>query len=84
MRPLNSHSFCTKYRYGTVRAPKKAEYGWEEVMLKLSVENIGDLAVVQCEGRIVQSEAAFKLREAVTLQGDARVVVLDLSEVRAV
>jgi hypothetical protein len=53
---------------------------WEEGMMNLSVENIGDMAVVQCEGRIVQSEAAFKLREAVTLQGDARVVVLDLSE----
>jgi hypothetical protein len=36
-------------------------------MMNLSVENIGDLALVQCEGRIVQSEAAFKLREAVTL-----------------
>ena len=32
----------------------------------------------------VQSEAAFKLRKAVTLQGDARVVVLDLSQVHAV
>jgi anti-anti-sigma regulatory factor len=53
-------------------------------MMNLSVENIGDLAVVQCEGRIVQSEAAFKLRKAVTLQGDARVVVLDLSQVHAV
>jgi anti-anti-sigma regulatory factor len=54
-------------------------------MMNLSVENIGDLAVVQCEGRIVvQSEAAFKLREAVTSQGDARVVVLDLSQVHAV
>src|ERR1700737_716073 len=52
-------------------------------MMNLSVENIGDLAVVQCEGRIVQSEAAFKLRKAVTLQGDARVVVLDLSQVQA-
>src|ERR1700675_1841680 len=56
----------------------------EELMLIVTVENIGDLAVVQCEGRIVQSEAAFKLRKAVTLQGDARVVVLDLSEVHAV
>jgi anti-anti-sigma regulatory factor len=42
------------------------------------------LAVVECEGRIVQSDAAFKLREAVTLQGDARTVVLDLSEVNAI
>ena len=52
-------------------------------MLNLSVENIGDLAVVQCEGRIVQSEAAFKLRDAVTSQSDARTVVVELSEVHA-
>jgi hypothetical protein len=30
------------------------------------IEKIGDLAVVECEGRVVRSEAAFKLREAVT------------------
>ena len=53
-------------------------------MLKINVDNIGDLAVVECEGRIVQSDAAFKLREAVTLQGDARTVVLELSEVSAI
>jgi hypothetical protein len=40
----------------------------EEIML----DNIGDLAIVECEGRIVQSEAAFRLRDAVTSQGDAR------------
>jgi anti-anti-sigma regulatory factor len=32
----------------------------------------------------VQSEAAFKLREAVTSQTDARIVVLELSEVHAI
>jgi anti-anti-sigma regulatory factor len=32
----------------------------------------------------VQSEATFKLRDAVVSQGDAQTVVLDLSEVRAV
>ena len=53
-------------------------------MLKINVDNIGDLAVIECEGRIVQSDAAFRLREAVTLQGDARTVVLDLSEVNAI
>jgi anti-anti-sigma regulatory factor len=47
-------------------------------------ENIGDLAVVECEGRLVQSEAVFKLREAVTSQRDARIVVLELSEVHAI
>jgi anti-anti-sigma regulatory factor len=48
-------------------------------MLKLNVENIGDLAIVECEGRIVRSEAAFKLR-----QSDARTIVIELSEVRAI
>jgi anti-anti-sigma regulatory factor len=53
-------------------------------MLKLSVENIGDLAIVECEGRLVRSESAFKLRDAVTSQGDARTVVIELSEVCAI
>ena len=53
-------------------------------MLNVTVENIGEMAVVECEGRIVQSEAAFKLREAVTSQTDARIVVLELSEVDAI
>jgi anti-anti-sigma regulatory factor len=46
--------------------------------------SIGDMAVVECEGRIVRSEAAFKLRDAVTSQTDANIVVVDLSEVYAV
>jgi len=52
-------------------------------MFKVSVDKIGQMAIVQCDGRIVQSEAAFKLRDAVTAQTDSRVVVLDLSEVYA-
>jgi len=55
----------------------------EEAMLKLNVDNIGDLAIVECEGRIVRSDAAFKLRDAVTSQGQARTVVVELSEVQA-
>ena len=53
-------------------------------MLNVTVENIGELAVVECEGRIVQSEAAFRLREAVVSQTEARIVVLELSEVHAI
>jgi anti-anti-sigma regulatory factor len=53
-------------------------------MLNVTVENIGELAIVECEGRIVQSESAYKLREAVTSQTDARIVVLELSEVHAI
>lgn len=53
-------------------------------MLSVHVENVGDMAVIECEGRIVQSEDALKLRNAVNLQADSRIVVLDLSEVSAV
>jgi anti-anti-sigma regulatory factor len=52
-------------------------------MLSIHIDNVGDIAVIECDGRIVQSEAALKLREAVNSQGDARVIVLDLSEVSA-
>jgi anti-anti-sigma regulatory factor len=52
-------------------------------MLNITVENIGELAIVECEGRIVQNESAHKLREAVTSQSGARIVVLELSEVSA-
>jgi anti-anti-sigma regulatory factor len=53
-------------------------------MLNVTVETMGELAVVECEGKIVRSEAVLKLREAVTSQTDARIVVLELSEVRAI
>ena len=53
-------------------------------MLSVHIDNINDLAVVECEGRMVGSEAAFRLREAVTAQREARIVVLDLSEVYAI
>src|SRR2546428_11609345 len=52
-------------------------------MLSVHVDNVQDVAVVQCEGRIVHSDAAYTLRNAVTLQTDARAVVLDLSGVEA-
>lgn len=53
-------------------------------MASVHVEKIGRMAVVECEGRIVQSESAFKLRDAVISQREARIIVLDLSEVRAI
>ena len=52
-------------------------------MLKIDIEKIGDVAVVHCEGRIVRSDAAFRLRDAVTQQRNARVVLLDLSDVES-
>jgi anti-anti-sigma regulatory factor len=53
-------------------------------MLSVHIENIGEMVVIECEGRIVRSEAAFELRNAVYLQSDARIVVVDLSEVTAI
>ena len=53
-------------------------------MLKVNIDNIGDLAIVECEGRIVRSESAFKLGDAVTSQSDAHTVVIEISEVRAI
>jgi len=52
-------------------------------MLKVFTETIADAAVVRCVGRIVRSDAAFKLRDAVTQQRNARLVLIDLSEVES-
>jgi anti-anti-sigma regulatory factor len=53
-------------------------------MLAIRVENLSDLAVVECKGRIVRSDAVFKLRDVVLAQAAARIIVLDLSEVEAI
>jgi anti-anti-sigma factor len=55
----------------------------EDAMLKVNIEKIGNVAVVHCEGRVVQSPAAVKLRDAVTQQKDARIILLDLSDVQS-
>jgi anti-anti-sigma factor len=49
-------------------------------MFNVAVEKIGELAVVECEGRIVRGDSAYKLRDAVTSLTDARIVVLELSK----
>ena len=53
-------------------------------MPNVHVDNVGEMAIIECAGRFVRSEAAFKLRDAVTPQTDARVVVLDLTELHAI
>jgi len=53
-------------------------------MLNVTVDKIGELTVVECEGRIVQSDSAYKLRKVVTSLTDAQIVVLELSEVSAI
>jgi anti-anti-sigma factor len=49
--------------------------------LQIKQERTGDVAVLQCAGRIVRGNSLYTLREAVTGQHNVRIVVLDLSEV---
>jgi anti-anti-sigma regulatory factor len=53
-------------------------------MPSVHVDNVGEMAIIECAGKFVRSEAASKLQDAVTSQAQARVVVLDLTEMRAI
>src|SRR5215469_340503 len=52
--------------------------------LHIGKEQTGDVAVLQCAGKMVRPEALCLLRDAVTTLSQARVIVLDLSEVSMV
>jgi anti-anti-sigma regulatory factor len=52
-------------------------------MLAINVENLPEVAVVECKGRIVHSDSVFKLRDFVMARTDPT-VVLDLSGVKAI
>jgi anti-anti-sigma regulatory factor len=49
-------------------------------MFGVHQEKIGDVSVILCKGRMAGCDAALKLRDEVRRQIDARVVLLDLSE----
>src|SRR4029077_12162224 len=49
--------------------------------LQIEKEQTGDVAVLQCAGRMVGTEGLCLLRDAVTNLSQARVIVLDLSRV---
>jgi anti-anti-sigma regulatory factor len=51
-------------------------------MTNIHVDKVGEMTVVECEGRFVRSDEAFKLRDTVTAQRN--VIVLDLTEMRAI
>lgn len=53
-------------------------------MLIVHAENLNDLAVVECKGRIIRSDSVFKLRDVVMAQAAAHIIALDLSEVKAI
>jgi anti-anti-sigma factor len=47
-------------------------------------EQAGDVAVLQCAGRVVRGEAIHFLKDSVTSLKEPRVVVLDLTEVEMI
>jgi anti-anti-sigma factor len=49
--------------------------------LRIRSEQTGDVAVLQCAGRIVRGEPLHFLKDAVTCLREPRLVVLDLTEV---
>ena len=53
-------------------------------MPSVQIDKRGETAIVECAGRFVRNEAAFKIRDAVTSQTNARVVVLDLTDMHAI
>lgn len=52
-------------------------------MLSLNIHNLGDVAVLQCKGRITANEGP-RLRQAVLSQSPLRVAVIDLAEITSI
>ncbi|MCU1297243.1 MAG: hypothetical protein JWO91_1521 [Acidobacteriaceae bacterium] len=53
-------------------------------MLELRTESSGNVTVVRCAGRIVHGEEADSLRNVVLSAENARIIVLDLSELESI
>jgi anti-anti-sigma factor len=53
-------------------------------MFTVEVDRSEDVIVLQCRGRVVRGDASYQLRDAVTSQRNARIIVLDLSDVRLI
>jgi anti-anti-sigma regulatory factor len=76
-----SRSKLEQLAFGRVRA--FSSIGIKEEAVNLHVDHIGDLAVVECQGRIFPDDEAFNLRDAVLSQAEASAILLDLSQVYA-
>jgi anti-sigma B factor antagonist len=50
----------------------------------INMEQTGDVAVLQCAGRMVRTQALSLLKDAVTSLSELRVTVLDLSKVEII
>ncbi len=54
------------------------------MMLKITVQKLGDTSILRCHGRIVSSEAGSILHQAVLSQPHSRMLVLDLARVERI
>jgi len=52
-------------------------------MLDINIDKIGDATIVECGGKLDNKDDAFRLRDAVTKETNAKILVLDLSELYA-
>jgi anti-anti-sigma regulatory factor len=52
-------------------------------MFHINIDKIGDATVIECGGKLDNKDDALRLRDAVTTETDAKIVVLDLSELYA-
>jgi anti-anti-sigma factor len=57
------------------------EKAGEFMSLRIQMEQTGDVAVLQCSGRIMRTEALCLLKDTVTHLSHLRIIVLDLSGV---
>jgi anti-sigma B factor antagonist len=56
----------------------------EMMMLKITVQKLGDIHVLRCHGRIVAGDTGSILRNAVLSQGHTGMLVIDLARVERV
>ena len=49
--------------------------------LKICSQQAGDVAIVECQGRLIRGKPVLALREAITRLRKVRIVVLDLSHI---
>jgi anti-sigma B factor antagonist len=54
------------------------------MMLKITVQKLGDTSVLRCHGRIVAGDAGSILRNAVLSQGRTGMLVIDLARVERI
>ena len=52
-------------------------------MLNIDIERNADVAIVRCMGRLLRGEAVRTMRNAVVSEQNTRMILLDLSEIKA-